>query len=104
MLEKLYKYLPQSCWVYCCISVLALILLGIIGVGPDNWMYLNGYRTFLDYPVENMFFFQWYLTYWIGAILGLKTLVASRIFGGIVTMMIWGIAYLWLRKTVEKKC
>lgn len=46
MLEKLYKYLPQSCWVYCCISVLALILLGIIGVGPDNWMYLNGYRTF----------------------------------------------------------
>ena len=103
MLEKLYKYLPQSCWVYCCISVLALILLGIIGIGPDNWMYLNGYRTFLDYPVENMFFFQWYLTYWIGAILGLKTLVASRIFGGIVTMMIWGIAYLWLRKTVGKK-
>lgn len=103
MLEKLYKYLPQSCWVYCCISVLALILLGIIGVGADNWMYLNGYRTFLDYPVENMFFFQWYLTYWIGAMLGLKTLVASRIFGGIVTMMIWGITYLWLRKTVEKK-
>ena len=97
----IFKYNNWIVWFI--MSMIALASIAIIGIGADNYMYLYGYRTFLSYPHENMFLFQWYFTYFICDILGIYTIVYSRIAGCIVIIAIWIISYAILKNVVNNK-
>lgn len=100
MLRIFYK--ERHVTVYLLLSVLIMCSYLYIAISSDTCLYVNSYRYFVDYPESNGSCWACCLSYAVGGLLHLDTILKLRIAGMLSYLMLWTICYYAFRDYLHR--
>ena len=97
-MSRLFAYKPS---LYFILSSVSLLISLFQGVGEDSFFYVNNYSHFLSNPQSSMYDMQWYLTFVLGDLIGLDTIIKARLAGMVMLMCCWLLSFFILRPYID---
>ena len=97
-MRQLFAYKPS---LYFILSSVSLLISLFQGVGEDSFFYVNNYSHFLSNPQSSMYDMQWYLTFVLGDLIGLDTIIKARLAGMVMLMCCWLLSFFILRPYID---